>query len=111
VGDDQLSASLVWHVMLGAKGIKEPPAFRAEPRLERLGRVVNPGMDDAAVVSARVQAGAGVALEYTDGQVALRHRARDRQPADAASDDGHIDGFHGELTDSWTPIAAVLILV
>jgi hypothetical protein len=70
-------------------------------------------MNDAAVVSARVQAGAGVTLEDADGQVALRHRARDRQSADAAPDDGHIDGFHvdGLIADSWELIAAVLILV
>ena len=45
------------HVVAGAELVHQPLALDAQLRLQRAGRIVDPGVDHAAVVRARVEAG------------------------------------------------------
>ena len=105
-GDDQLAAAFVRDLMLGAKRIQLAASLHAQPRLERALRVVEAGVDDAAVVRAGVQAGTRMALEHADRQSAPRNGTSGGQPGHTGADDGDLNGFHDgiksyEVLGSW----------
>ena len=59
-----------------AKPIERFPPLDAKLGFERIGRVVDAGMDDTTVVGAGFRAWAGVALEQTHGTSRARGRTR-----------------------------------
>ena len=67
----------------------------AEPGLERAGRVVDAGMDDAAVAPGLVRRDVALLLEHRDGGVRaqLGQAARHGEPDDPGADDP--DSHHG----------------
>ena len=87
--DDQLPARVVADPALLAVGAQLAHPLDAQPRLERAGHVVDPGVDDARVVAGLVRADAVLALEHDDPPpgVAPPELARHREPEDAAADD------------------------
>ena len=91
VRDDQLAAARVRHAVRGAELVEQPPAFDAEPRLQRAGRIVDAGVDHAAVVRAGVQARARVPLEDADRLAARRERPRGGQAGHAGADDRDVN--------------------
>src|SRR4029079_14898110 len=82
------------HAVLRAELVEAPAAVHAQARLERAGRVVHAGVDDAAVVRAGVLAWPRVPLEQHDRAAALRDRARGGEAGDAGADYGNVDPFH-----------------
>src|SRR6185369_8363100 len=88
VPDDQLAAFAMRHAVLRAELVEAPAAVHAQARLERAGRVVHAGVDDAAVVRAGVLAWPRVPLEQHDRAAALRDRARGGEAGDAGADYG-----------------------
>ena len=55
--DDQLAAALVGHAVLGAEAVQPAGSLDAQLGLQRPGRVVESGVDHAAVVRARLDPG------------------------------------------------------
>src|SRR5262249_56311663 len=80
VRDDELAGAHVRNAVLRAELVQVVTAFDAEARLERARRMIQTGVNDAAVVRAGVLAGARVALEDDDRAAPLRDRARRCQP-------------------------------
>ena len=99
-GHDQLARALDGHAVGLAVGLQVGLALAAQPRLQRTRPVVEPGMEDAAVVAGLVGRDRGLLLEDDDAQVglALEQAQRRGQADDAGADDGHI-GALGERRD------------
>jgi hypothetical protein len=87
-GDDQLAAADVRHPRRFAERVEPASALDRQPRLERPGRVVEPGVDHAAVVRGRLEPRARVALEDRHRETTPGHGQAGRQPHEAAADDG-----------------------
>ena len=88
-GDDDLPALLVGDAALGAVGLEQPHPAAAQPRLQRPGLVVEPGVHDAAVAPGLVQRDRMLLLEHDDVRAGLLadDQPREREPEDAAADD------------------------
>ena len=71
----------------------------AEDRLQRARRIVDPGMDHAAVVGARLHAGLRLALEHADTPAPGRDRRSGRQAGHTGADDDGIDAVDGSIID------------
>ena len=84
-GDDQLAAPLERDAALPAVLVQLARALDAEPRLQRPGRVVDPRVDDAAVVPRLVLRHGVLALEHDHARVraAPLQLARHREPEDS----------------------------
>ena len=101
-GDDDLAAALVGDAVLGAEAVHQLAALGAVPRLERAGLVVEPGVNDAAVVPGLVCGEFALGLEDDQpcGGVFAQGQGRP-QADDAAADDGDVvrhglpSGGHG----------------
>src|SRR5207302_9216095 len=91
---NELAQSRVRHMVLGAELVQETASLDAEPCLERTGWMVQPGVDHAAVVRARLEAGARVPLQYAHRPSGSCDRERRRDPRDARADDGDVDPLH-----------------
>ena len=75
-----------------AELVHQLAAFDAQPRLQRAGRIVDAGVDHAAVVRAGVHARARMPLEHADRSAASPRCARaDARPVTPAADDGDVD--------------------
>src|SRR3954452_2848695 len=87
--DDHLAAALVGDPPVLAVGVEIPRALNAQPRLERTGRVVDAGVDHAAVAGGLVPPRLCLALEHDHSRAgaAQQHLARHRQPHDAGAND------------------------
>src|SRR5262249_4249449 len=72
-------------------------AVDAQPRLQRSGRVVEPGVNDAAVVRRAVLARTRVTFDDADRTAAQGECPRDRQTNDSGSDDAGAGGSPGRL--------------
>ena len=59
--DDQLAAALARHAVLLAEGVQPLASLDAEDGLQGIPRVIDAGVDDAAVVGAGLLPGAGQA--------------------------------------------------
>ena len=92
-GDDHLADRVDADPVLRAELLHQPGALDAEPRLVRAGLVVDPRVDDAAVVPGLVRGQPRLLLEDHQAKAgALREeRARRREPHDAPSDHGQIE--------------------
>jgi hypothetical protein len=92
--DDQLAVAARGQAALDAVVVELARALGAEPGLERAGRVVDAGVQDAGIVPGLVEALDGLALEHRDGAVgpARQQLARDREADDAGAHD-HDVGF------------------
>ena len=66
--DDQFAAATVGDVMALAELVQQRGTFDAERSFQRSGGVVDPGMNYAAVVRARLHTGAGVPFEDADAE-------------------------------------------
>src|SRR4029453_484602 len=64
--DDELAATDVGHAVFRAEGIEPVATLDAEPGFERARRVVQPRVNDTAVVGRRDLTGARVLLEDAD---------------------------------------------
>ena len=93
-GDDQLAEARVRDAVARAEFVQEPAAFDAQTRLQRPRRIVEAGVDHAAVVRARFEAGARMPLEDAHRSPALGNRERRGEAGDAGADDRDIDPFH-----------------
>jgi len=91
--DDYLAAPLVADASLVTVGIEEARPFDAQLRLQRARRVVDTGVDNAAVVAALVDADLILFLEY--GNCELRplkeQLPSNRKPENAGTDDDGIE--------------------
>ena len=94
VCDDKLSAALVCHRFGAAEVVHEVASLHTQPRLERAGRIVEAGVNHAAVVRAGIEARAHVTLEHADACAGTGDRARRRQPCHAGADDRDFYVFH-----------------
>ena len=72
----------------------DPRALHAAARLKRAGRVVDAGMDDAAVVPGLVGRDARLLVQHHDSRarVPLGQRDGGGEPDDAGADDGDVSG-------------------
>ena len=87
-GDDELAAALGASIPWSAQySYSRGRALHAQPRLQRAGRVVDAGVDDAAVVRGLVLAQRALALEHDHAQPAQRQRPRGREPHDPSAGD------------------------
>ena len=93
-GNDELAGVLERDALLAAIRFEGRLALAAEPRLQGTRRVVEPGMDDAAVMARLVRRQLGFALEDDEPQArpVLQQPPRRREPHDSATDDDDIDG-------------------
>ena len=91
-GDDHLPAALEGHPALLAVRVQRAGTGDAHARLERTRRVVDPGVDDAAVATGLPGGDLRGALEHHRGAVraAARQLPRDRQSEDPAPDDSEV---------------------
>jgi hypothetical protein len=90
--DDQLAAALDANPVPLAERVQERRAADAEARLQRARRVVDPRVDDAAVVAGLVRGDARLPLEEDEPRLRppQQQLARDGEPEDAAADDGDV---------------------
>jgi len=93
---DKLSAMDVRYVVSGAELIHQPAPLDAETGFQAPTRVVKAGVNDAAVVRARVEPWTRMAFEHACRQSTRRNGARGRQARDTRPDNGNIDGFHSD---------------
>ena len=89
-GDDQLAATRARYAVLLAERIEPLASLDAEDGLQGIPRVIDAGMDDAAVVRARLQTRAGQAFDHARRAAAGRHRARRGQSDHPAAHDGNV---------------------
>src|ERR671935_2277875 len=66
--DDELAAALDRDVVALAERVELRRAVDAQPRLERPRRVVDAGVDDAAVVAGLVRAELGLAVDHGEAE-------------------------------------------
>src|SRR5262249_19610848 len=92
-GDEQLAADVNGDVVRGGELHRGPGAAPAQLRLEAARRVVDPGVDHAAVVSGLVGAQPVSLLEQDEGRVGSRLEQPQRcgQADDAAADDAVVE--------------------
>ncbi len=76
-----------------AELVQQRGPFDAERCLQRSGRVVDPGMDDAAVVGAGLHAGARVTFHDADARSAGGDLGGTRQPCHTGANDQDVDAF------------------
>ena len=93
-GDDELAAAIVRNVVRCAERVEPLGAFDAELRFQRSGRVVDAGVDDAAVVRGGFQAEARVAFGDGNTEAGGCEFGGGGQAGDAAADYQSINGFH-----------------
>ncbi|EFW98773.1 l-2-hydroxyglutarate mitochondrial precursor [Grosmannia clavigera kw1407] len=67
LGHQPLARAAMRHAVRGTKVVQQPAAADAELRLERVGAVVEAGVDDLAVARGCLRADGGVAFEHEDG--------------------------------------------
>src|SRR5262245_55621028 len=92
----------MWDIMRSAELIDEATALDAQTCLERSGRVIDSSVNDATVVCARIETGARVTFQDTDGKTAQRYRARRGEADDSCSDNCNIDLLQlGRLQSAW----------
>jgi len=91
---DNFAGALVRDVMGGAKRVGQTVAFDAVAGLERIRRVVEAGVDDAAVARAGGHANAGHLLEDEDVGRARRQLGGNGAADNPASDDDDVGSFH-----------------
>src|SRR6202008_1561398 len=91
IGDDELAAILVIDAAIAAVGIQRAIAGHAETRLEAARRVVETGVDHAAVPRRGDRARVGFRLEQQYLASGERERARDGEADGTRSDH---DAFH-----------------
>ncbi len=91
-GHDELAAALVAHAVLVAELVQLAGAGDAQLGLQRAGRVVDAGVDDAGVVAGLVGGDAVLALEDHHGGVrpAVQQLAGGGEAEDAGPDDGDV---------------------
>ncbi len=91
---DELPVDSVGDAVGVAEAQEAPAALEAEAGLERARFVVDPGVDDAAVVAGLVARDHGFLLQDREPQVrsTLQELARHRQADDPASDDDAVEG-------------------
>ena len=82
------------HAVTRAELVHQIAAFDAQPGLQRAGRIVDAGMDDAAVMRAGVHARAGVPLEDTHRRAGRGNRARGGEAGHTGADHGDINLGH-----------------
>jgi len=76
--------------------VEAPVAFDAQARLERVVRIIDPGVDHAAIPARYLPAGPDVALDDHDRVEFLRKRVRAREAHDPSADYDRIHLFrHG----------------
>lgn len=92
-GHHQLAAAHMRHVKLPAERIQPRAPLVTQPCLQRIGRVIETGMNDATVVRGRLLTHAGMTLEDTHGFTAPGKGQRARQAHDATADDHD----HGDI--------------
>src|SRR6185295_1967472 len=90
LGDDELSTAIAGDVVGGAERVQPRRAFDAQRCLQRGCRIVDAGVDDAAVVGARLHAQARLTLDDADAPSACRELTGGGEPGDAAADDGRV---------------------
>jgi hypothetical protein len=94
-GDDDLADGIDADPVLGAELLHQARTLDAEPRLVRARLVVDPGVDDAAVVAGLVRREAGFLLQ--DHQPQGRMRGEESpggaQSHDAAPDHRHVESL------------------
>ena len=90
--DDDLAAALRRDPVLLAVGVQRPASLHAQSRFQRAGGVVDPGVDDAAVVPRLVCGDPVLLLEHEDAKpvVAQQRLAGDRQPENPRADDDEV---------------------
>src|SRR5260370_8465800 len=92
--DYQLSGVPMRDVVFGAEFVGEAIAFQAVARLERVFRIVDAGVDHAAVARAGSHPELGKLFDEEDILPALRHGASDSAPDDTSADDKNIRLVH-----------------
>ena len=92
-GDDQLAAPRAGYALLGAEGVQPLAPLDAEDGLQRVPRVIDAGVDDAAVVGAGLQPRARQTFDHARRVAAGRHRARRGEPDDDAADNRAVYRF------------------
>ena len=92
-GDDDFAAAFMADVVLLAEAIHFLPADGAILGLEGTGLVVEPAVNDAAVVAGLMGGQLGLGFEQDQRQVAVGQEGVGRgQADDAAADNGHVVG-------------------
>ena len=86
VATTSLPVSRVRHPAPRAEVVEPLAPFHAEPRFQRIRRIVQAGVDDAAVVRARFHAGPPVAIEDGDIAVVAGRGRGGRKPHHPAAD-------------------------
>jgi hypothetical protein len=95
--NDQLTATLMRHVVLCTKAVKQIPAIRTQSSFERPWTVIKTGMDYAAIVTGLMCCN-GV-LRLDDHHMELPSQTPSRcQPHNSPTDDEQITLFHGSVT-------------
>jgi len=90
---DDLAAPFEGDAALLAERVQGPGPLDAQPGLERTRHVVDPRMDDAAVVPRLVPRDLALLLEhaYAQARVAPQQLTGDAEPEDARTDNGQVD--------------------
>jgi hypothetical protein len=103
-GDDNFAADIMRDTFLAAEGDHGGGALNAEARLQRSRLVVEAGMDDTAVVAARVAA--HVVLFLHDGEtetgMAQKQFPGDGEPDHSAPYDRDVDVLHEAISSPVT---------
>ena len=101
-GHDDLAATLVGYFLLVAVRSELSASGGAQPRLQRARRVVDPGMDDAAVVPRLVSGDPILLLEYQHAEIGmpLQPLSGDRKSEDPCSDDDQVGRGSFPLRDA-----------
>src|SRR6185503_14108360 len=107
--DDELAAPIERYGLLLAIRREPLVAQAGELGLQAVGRVVEPGVQHAAVPAAAVHAAGGFLLDEhdTSGRLAASQFARDRQPDDAAANDEKIAGLHEPLPSAGAAFSTI----
>ena len=98
--DDELADPLVRDAVTRAELVELRVARHAEPRLQRAGGVVHPGVDDLAVAAGLLGAVALRALEQHEVREEGGQAGGDRQTDDARPDDRHPRVGHGAILNA-----------
>src|SRR6185503_2562710 len=107
VGRDQdLAAAAMRDRALGAARVEQVAAGDAQPRLEAARRVVQAGVDDAAVARRRLLPDLAIALEDRDRVAAPRERGRAREPDHAGADDESMNVRQDSISGPWPSMIA-----
>ena len=99
--DQQLAAAIVGDAVRVEERVQHAPPGDAQPRLERAGRVVEPGVDDLGVARRHALADRPCLLEHRDRQAALDQGVATREPHGTGADHDRVElerGAHGPAT-------------